>query len=139
MSPALLADLILLLHLGIVAYAVLLPPLVLLGGWRGWAWVRRPGPRLLHLGLIVFVATQALVGELCPLTIWEHDLRVAAGQRGYGEQGLIAELLHRVLFKTWSAETFTAVYVGYALLVLASFGWVPPRIAPAGQSGPAKP
>ncbi|MCU0754732.1 MAG: DUF2784 domain-containing protein [Xanthomonadales bacterium] len=129
MAPSTLADLILIVHLAIVAYAVLLPPLVLLGGWRGWAWVRRPGLRLAHLGLIVFVATQALLGELCPLTIWEHELRLAAGQHGYGEQGLIADLLHRVLFKTWSAEAFTVLYVAYALLVLLSFAWVPPRLA----------
>ncbi len=126
MNPATLADLILLLHLAIVAYAVLLPPLVLIGGWRRWAWVRRPGLRLAHLGLLVFVATQALIGELCPLTIWEHELRLAAGQTGYGAQGLIADLLHRVLFKTWPTAVFTTLYVGYALLVLASFWWVPP-------------
>lgn len=129
MDPATLADLILLVHLGIVAYAVLLPPLVLIGGWRGWSWVRRPGLRLVHLGLIVFVATQALLGELCPLTIWEHELRIAAGQRGYGDQGLIADLLHRLLFKRWPAEVFTVIYVGYALVVLASFALVPPRRA----------
>lgn len=128
MSPAVLADLILLVHLAIVGYAVVLPPLVLVGGWRRWRWVRRPGMRLAHLGLIVFVATQALIGALCPLTIWEHDLRLAAGQSGYGEQGLIADLLHRLLFKTWPAEVFTAVYVGYALLVLASFVVVPPAM-----------
>lgn len=131
MDPAQLADLILLLHLSIVVYAVLLPPLVLLGGALGWAWVRRPGLRLLHLGLIVFVATQALIGELCPLTIWEHELRLAAGQRGYGDQGMIAELLHRVLFQSWPTAVFTAVYVGYALLVLASFWWVPPQLRSA--------
>jgi len=125
-NPATLADLILLLHLAIVAFAVLLPPLVLIGGWRRWGWVRRPGLRLAHLGLIVFVATQALIGELCPLTIWEHELRLAAGQTGYGEQGLIADLLHRVLFKTWPTAVFTALYVGYAALVLTSFWWVPP-------------
>ena len=129
MSPAVLADLILLLHLAIVAFAVLLPPLVLVGAWRGWIWVRNPVLRLLHLGLIVFVATQALIGELCPLTVWEHELRLAAGQTGYGDQGLIADLLHRLLFKTWPAEVFTTVYVAYALLVLASFKWVPPRLA----------
>lgn len=128
MDPALLADLILIVHLAIVAFAVLLPPLVLIGGWRDWRWVRRPGLRLAHLGLIVFVATQALIGELCPLTIWEHELRLAAGQTGYGAQGLIAEGLHRLMFKTWPTEVFTAVYVGYALVVIASFAWVPPRI-----------
>lgn len=126
MDPARLADLILIVHLAIVAYAVLLPPLVLVGGWRRWHWVRRPGLRLVHLGLIVFVATQALIGELCPLTIWEHELRVAAGQSGYGDQGLIADLLHRLLFKRWPPEVFTAVYISYAALVLASFVAVPP-------------
>lgn len=129
MDPALLADLILLLHLGIVVFAVSLPPLVLIGGWRRWAWVRRPGLRLAHLGLILFVATQALIGAWCPLTIWEHELRLAAGQDGYAEQGLIAELLHRLLFQSWPPEVFVTLYVAYALLVLASFAWVPPRLA----------
>lgn len=88
LSPATalwLADAILALHLGIVLFVVGLLPLVLLGGALGWRWVRHFGLRLTHLALMVFIAAQAWLGQLCPLTVWEQDLRRLAGQSGYRE------------------------------------------------------
>ena len=35
---AFLADLVTGVHLAVVLFVVLLPPLVLAGAWRGWAW-----------------------------------------------------------------------------------------------------
>ena len=80
MDPALLADLIVVLHLAIVAFVVAGEVLVLVGGPLRWAWVRNPSFRIAHLGDVVFVAVEGAFGVLCPLTTWEHDLRVAAGQ-----------------------------------------------------------
>jgi len=126
MTPQLwLADLILLAHAGIIAYAVFLPFLVMLGAPLRWRWVRLRWPRMLHLGLMVFVTTQAVLGELCPLTEWEHDLRIAAGGTGYGEQGLLADLLHRVLFFSLPNWAFAVLYGAYAAFVAATFWWVP--------------
>ena len=61
-----LADLILLLHVGIVAFAVLGQLLFMAGGLRGWAWVRKLWVRLAHLVLIAFVVLQSWLGQVCP-------------------------------------------------------------------------
>ncbi|MCQ3971371.1 DUF2784 domain-containing protein, partial [Klebsiella pneumoniae] len=84
-TAALLADALLALHTGIVVFVVGLLPLVLLGGALGWRWVRHAGLRIGHLGLMVFIAAQAWLGQLCPLTVWEQALRRAAGQSSYRE------------------------------------------------------
>ena len=57
-SAATLADAILTLHVGIVAFVVLGTALILIGGWRRWNWVRGFKWRLAHLLLMVFVVLQ---------------------------------------------------------------------------------
>ena len=120
-----LADALLALHLGIVAFVVGLLPLVLAGGALGWRWVRHRGLRLTHLGLIVFIAAQAWLGRLCPLTVWEQDLRRLAGQGTYTES-FVGHWLGRLLY--WNAPwwVFVAAYTGFAVLVAMAWWWVRP-------------
>ena len=66
-----LADAMLALHVGVVVFVVGLLRLVIVGGMRGWAWMRRFGLRLMHVLLMVFIAGQAWLGQLCPLPVWE--------------------------------------------------------------------
>jgi Na+(H+)/acetate symporter ActP len=112
-----LADAMLALHVGVVLFVVGLLPLVIVGGMRGWAWVRRFGLRLTHVLLMVFIAGQAWLGQLCPLTVWEQDLRRIAGEVGYRES-FIEHWLSRLLY--WEAPwwVFVAVYTGFAVLVV---------------------
>ena len=59
LSPAVarwLADLILVVHVGIVLFVVLGQLAILLGGWRGWGWIR-------HFGLRVTIADSSLNGR----------------------------------------------------------------------------
>jgi len=123
---ALLADTLLTLHLGLVAFVVGLLPLVLLGGALGWRWVRRRGLRMSHLGLMAFITAQTWLGQLCPLTVWEHQLRLLAGQGGYSES-FIEYWLSRLLY--WEAPwwVFVAAYTGFALLVAGAWWWVRPE------------
>jgi hypothetical protein len=132
MNPALaalLADALLALHVGVVLFVVGLLPLVLVGGARGWAWVRRFGLRLTHVLLMVFIASQAWLGQLCPLTVWEQDLRRIAGEGSYRES-FIEHWLSRLLY--WEAPwwVFVAAYTGFAVLV--GLAWW--RVRPAGAS-----
>lgn len=72
MTPATaahLADALMALHAGVVLFVVGLLPLVLIGGARGWRWVHHRGLRVTHLGLILFIAAQTWLGQLCPLTV----------------------------------------------------------------------
>ena len=122
----LLADAILLLHVAIVLFVVGGQALILLGGWRHWSWVRSLRLRLVHAALVVFIALQAWLGQLCPLTVWEQSLRRAAGQDSYAE-GFIEHWLGRLLYVQAPWWVFVLGYSAFALLVLASWRWVPPR------------
>jgi hypothetical protein len=129
LDPALalaLADFLLGLHAAIVAFNVAMPPLVILGAWRGWAWVRLRWLRLLHLGSMLVVALQAALGDLCFLTVWEHDLRVHAGQGGY-QESFIETWLAEWLYVDASLAVLIPIYLGWAALSLALWWLVPPR------------
>jgi len=119
------ADLILAAHVGVVLFVVGGQLLILLGGLRGWAWVRRRVLRLLHLVLIVYIAAQAWLGQLCPLTVWEQALRAHAGQRVY-QESFVEYWLGRLLYIDAPWWMFVALYSGFALLVALSWWWVPP-------------
>jgi hypothetical protein len=125
-TAALLADALLTLHVGVVLFVVLGQAMLLLGGWRRWSWVRSFRLRVAHLLLMVFIAVQAWLGQLCPLTVWEQDLRRIAGQTGYRES-FIEHWLSRLLY--WQAPwwVFVAVYTAFAMLVLLTWRWLPPR------------
>lgn len=129
MTPAhaaLLADALLAIHVGIVAFVVLGEALFLIGGRLRWAWVRSFALRVTHLLLMVVIALQAWLGALCPLTVWEQSLRRHAGQTAYRES-FIEYWLSRVLYFDLPWWVFVAAYTVFAVLVLLTWRWVPPR------------
>ena len=124
-NAALLADALLALHAGVVVFVVGLLPLVLIGGARGWRWVRQRSLRIPHLALMIFIAAQAWFGRLCPLTVWEQSLRHIAGQSAY-QEGFIEHWLSRLLYWNASPWVFVAGYTAFALLVAGAWWWVRP-------------
>lgn len=126
---AFIADTVLVLHALLVVFVVGLLPLVFIGA-RRWRWVRKPWLRGLHLLAIGIVVLQAWIGATCPLTDWEWQLRVAAGQPA-DAGSFIGRWLQAGLY--WSAPdwVFTAVYTAFGVLVAASWIAVPPRRAAA--------
>lgn len=125
-TAAWLADTLLALHVGVVAFVVLGELLFLLGGWRGWRWVRHFGLRATHLVLMAFIALQAWLGALCPLTVWEQALRRRAGEAAY-EESFIEHWLSRLLYYDLPWWAFVAAYTAFALLVALTWRWVPPQ------------
>jgi len=121
-----LADLIAAAHLALVAFVVLGEAAILAGGWRGWDWVRNRVFRLAHVGVIVVVALEALTGTLCPLTRWEFELREASGEGGRPGT-FVGRLIHALLYYDAPPWAFTAAYVAFAALVIATWTLVPPR------------
>jgi Protein of Unknown function (DUF2784) len=124
-TAALLANALLVLHVGVVVFVAGLLPLVLLGGWRGWRWVRHRGLRLLHLLVMGVVVAQAWLGRLCPLTLWEQDLRRLAGQSTHSES-FIAHWLGRLLYWNLPWWVFVAAYTAFAALLILTWWWVRP-------------
>ncbi len=125
-ANALLADLVLVVHVGIVAFVVLGQLLFVAGGLLKWAWVRSLWVRLAHLALMAFVIAQSWMGITCPLTIWEQLLRRQAGQAAYTES-FIEHWLSRLIFFNAPGWVFVLAYTLFGALVLMTWWWVPPR------------
>lgn len=126
MPPALLADLVVVLHLVYVGFVLTGFALVWVGRWREWSWVRRPGFRIPHLVCTLIVPIEALSGLLCPLTTWERNLRLEAGQNPE-DISFVARLARDLLFYQAPEWVFTLSYVAFGALVLATFFLVPIR------------
>jgi hypothetical protein len=118
----LLADIVLGLHLAIAVFITTGLILVPLGGYRGWLWVRNRRLRVLHAGLMVFVAIEALFGIACPLTVLESVLRQQEAPDYF-----LADLMHRLLYWNAPLELFLVLYLVCALWVLILWRWVPPQ------------
>ena len=116
-----LADVVVALHLLIVLFILLGVPLVYLGVALHWTWVRGRRWRMLHLGAILFVAAESLLGITCPLTVWEDTLR-GRGTAG----GFIERWIDRIIFYDAPAWVFTTAYTAFAALVLVTCILVPP-------------
>jgi Protein of Unknown function (DUF2784) len=116
-----LADAIVVIHFLIVLFVLAGVPLVYLGVALHWGWVRRRRWRVLHLGAILFIAAESLLGIACPLTVWEYALR---GQQS--THGFIERWVDRILFYDAPPWVFTVAYVAFAALVLVTWIAVPP-------------
>lgn len=127
--PGLWADALLVVHAAIVCFVVGGQLLILLGWWRDWSWARNVWFRLAHLVTIVIVMLQAWLGRLCPLTIWEHELRRAAGQPVY-EQSFVEHWLARFLYVDLPWFVFVAAYTLFAALVVWTWWRFPPLRSP---------
>ena len=130
MSPALsavLADAILVVHFAYVAFVVVGLVLVWLGYFLGWGWVRNFWFRALHLASMGIVVAESVLGIVCPLTVWEDDLRRRAGQDPGSEKGFVAEWVHRLMFFDLEPWVFTIIYVVFFAALVTSFILVRPR------------
>ena len=126
MDPSVLADAIVVVHAVFVGFVVLGQVVILIGLWRSWGWVRNRWFRGAHLLAILFVALETVAGLNCPLTVWEDQLRKAAGQK-VEEGTFIGRWLHALIFYDFPSWVFTSAYVAFAVLVLATFLLAPPR------------
>lgn len=125
----LLADLVLSLHLAVVAFVVGGLVLIVAGNLRRWSWVNALWFRLAHLGAILFVVAETWLGIVCPLTTLEMWLRRQAGVASYGG-GFIEHWLQRLLYHDAPAWVFTLGYSLFGLLVIAVWIYFPPGSRP---------
>src|SRR6266536_1323522 len=118
-----LADAILISHALIVLFNVASLPLIWFGRYFRWRFVRNFYFRTVHLLLIGFIALQAMLGQACPLTDLENELRVKAGRDAYAGS-FIAHWVQRLLFYDAKASAFTVAYTLFFALVLATHFWI---------------
>jgi hypothetical protein len=122
-----MADLILVVHFVIVVFIVGGLALVWIGAPLGWRWVRNPWFRYVHLGAIGFVAAEALLGVMCPLTVWEDALR-----GGVRAESFVGRWVRYFLYYEAPEWAFTLAYVAWTLATLATLRLVPPTRKAAG-------
>ena len=108
-----LADLVLLLHLGFVLF-------VAAGGLLLLRW-----PRLayLHLPAAIWGAVIEFTGRICPLTPLEQHLRRASGETGYGG-GFIEHYLTATIYPSGLTRGIQVVLGVIVVLVNAAFYWL---------------
>jgi hypothetical protein len=109
MSYRVLADLVVLVHLAFIAFA-------LLGGLLALVWRRAPWA---HLPAALWAAWIELAGGACPLTPLENWLRRSAGASGYSG-GFIEHYVLPVLYP--SALTLPLQRTLGLLVVVANVG-----------------
>jgi hypothetical protein len=121
-----LADLVVIVHFAYVLGVILGLLAILLGWLLNWQWVRNRWFRGIHLLMILIVVFQAWLGVMCPLTVWEQQLRKKAGQQTY-QGDFIANWVHDTLFFEAAPWVFTLCYTLFGGLVLATLFLVKPR------------
>ena len=124
MSP-LLADAVLAVHFLFILFVLGGELCIVIGGLRGWAWVRNLRFRAAHLAAIAFVIAESWIGMVCPLTAWEDALRRSAGESPYGES-FVGYWLGRLVYYDAPGWVFAAAYTAFGLAVAASWFFVRP-------------
>jgi polyferredoxin len=132
----LLADLVVVVHFLYVTSVVLGLVAILLGWMLNWEWVRNRWFRGMHLAMILLVVVEAWLGIMCPLTVWEQQLRSKAGQQTY-QGDFIARWVHDAMFFEAEPWVFTVCYSLFGGLVLATLFLVKPRWRSSRQDGTA--
>jgi hypothetical protein len=121
-----LADLLLVSHTCFIAFIVLGLILIVMGALCRWSWTRNFWFRLIHLLAIGFVVTETWLEAICPLTIWENDLREAIGSAIYSDT-FVKHWLHKLIFYDFPDWVFTLSYTIFGALVLISWIGLPPK------------
>lgn len=113
MTYRILADAVLLGHLGFILF-------VLLGGVavRWWRWMT-----FVHLPCAVYGAAIEHRGWICPLTPLENRLRALAGERGY-TGGFVERYLVPVVYpEPLSAAAGNALAIAVVVANLVVYAW----------------
>lgn len=114
MSYRIAADLLVVLHLAFIVF-------VLLGGLLVIRWQR---VAILHLPAVAWAVLLELNGWGCPLTPWEQQLRLLAGDPGYSG-GFIAHYLTPVLYPRGLDHPIQVTLAVIVILVnVLAYGWL---------------
>ena len=120
------ADATLFIHASFVGFVVFGLILVFVGKLRSWSWVRNRRFRIAHLAAIGIVVLQSWFSIICPLTLWEMELRDRAGDITY-PGSFVAHWLETLLYYRAPEWVFILLYTLFAALVVGSWFWVRPR------------
>jgi len=130
---ALGADILVFFHSLYVLFTVGGAFCILTGAVFRWKWIRNRIFRLIHLLAVLFVALEASIGVLCPLTVWEYRLRVLAGQNREGDISFVGRIIRSLIFVDLPDWGFILLYLAFGGIVLFMILFIrpdPPRKGP---------
>ena len=130
----LLANIVLVVHAGIAAFVVGGLVLTVVGNLTHWDWVNDIWFRAAHLAAIAVVVGESWLGLVCPLTTLEMSLRSRAGEAAYGG-GFIEHWLQQLLYYSAPPWVFVVAYTAFAVVVVATWRYFPPRYKRRGPTG----
>ena len=126
------ADLVVTFHLFYIIFAVGGQAVILVGLWLKWRFVRLAAFRIAHLIAVAFVAFEAVIGMVCPLTEWENNLRQLAGQSVDRDISFVARLIRMIIFYDFPQWVFSVMHILFGLVVIMTFVFAPPRFQKKG-------
>ncbi|MFZ5524540.1 MAG: DUF2784 domain-containing protein [Pseudomonadota bacterium] len=114
MSFRLAADLVLLLHLAFILFAVLGAALAV-----RWNWIP-----FVHLPVAAWATFVELTGRSCPLTFLENYLRIKSGQPGY-TGSFIERYLLEIIYPVGLTREIQLALAGAVIVInTAIYGWL---------------
>ena len=120
------ADSILGLHCAFVAFVTGGLIRIWIGYFCRWRFVRNTKFRAIHLLAIGIVIVQTVLGQDCPLTVWEQELRIKAGRGAMYSGGCLEHWVHEILFYEAPRSVFVIAYSLFFILVCLTMVIVPP-------------
>ena len=117
MMAGLAADLLLVVHLAFIGFAV----------FGGLLVAQRPKLAWLHIPCLLWAVSIACGGWICPLTPLEQHLRLAAGETGY-RGGFVDHYIAPLIYPAGLTRTMQIIF-GLFVLALNTvvYGWVARR------------
>ena len=110
----LLADVILLLHVAFVVFAVLGALLAM--RWRRLVWI--------HVAAVLWAASVEFFGWICPLTPLENRLRDRAGEDSYSADFIARYLVPALYPQGLTREVQIALGIFVMLINLILYAWI---------------
>ena len=71
----------------------------------GWTWVRNQRLRISHASVVHFITAETIVGTICPLTIFENNLRADNLVRPF-----VGHCVELILYRKLTHEIFIFIY-----------------------------
>ncbi|MDP6376353.1 MAG: DUF2784 domain-containing protein [Pseudomonadales bacterium] len=112
------ADAVLIVHLGFILFVVA----------GGLACLCRKWWAAIHLPAAAWGAYVELTSRICPLTVWENDLRRLAGEGGFSES-FVERYLLPVIYPAGLTQDIQLTLAAFVVIVnLAVYAWVLNRV-----------
>src|SRR5215472_255334 len=123
-----LAQLVLTIHALVALFVIVGMVAIPLGARWGWPIIHSMSWRGVHLGIVILIALQKVLGQTCFLSLWEFDLLDRAGLAVAGmpaSQALLIRIMH------WDMPLwfFTVLYLVVLAYTVVLWRLVPPRKA----------